>query len=79
MQEVDGDFFLANEASGSIYHLNAIGASIWRILENPCNQETIVELFISGFPNHSETELRRDISALFDQLEDNELILPKLS
>ncbi len=77
IQEMEGDLFLANEESGSIYRLNTIGAAFWRILENPCDLETILDLFCAGFPNQSRSDLCRDITDLIDQLEDHSLILRK--
>ena len=74
MQNMDGDYFLANEISGSIYHLNNIGAALWRILEVPHDIETIINLFISVFPDQSPKELAHDIIALVNQLEEHQLI-----
>lgn len=77
IQEMDGDLFLANEESGSIYRLNTIGAAFWRILENPCDLETILDLFCAGFPNQRRSDLCCDITDLIDQLEDHGLISRK--
>jgi hypothetical protein len=79
MQEMDGDLFLANEENGSIYHLNNIGAAFWRMLENTCDQETIIGLFIAAFPHQSRTDLIRDIDDLVNQLEEQGLIIRKVS
>ena len=75
IQEIDGDCFLANEEDGSIYHLNSIGAALWRILEDPCDLETIIKLFITAFPNQNRKELNCDIKTLINQLEEHELII----
>ena len=77
IQEMDGNLFLANEESGSIYRLNTIGSAFWRILENPCDLETILDLFCAGFPNQRRFDLCRDITDLIDQLEDHGLISRK--
>ena len=74
IQEMDGDLFLANEESGSIFRLNTIGAAFWRILKNPRDLETILDLFCAGFPNQRRSDLCRDITDLIDQLEDHNLI-----
>ena len=79
IQEMDGDLFLASEESGSIYRLNSIGAAVWRILENPCDLETILDLFCAGFPDQRRSELYRDITDLIDQLEHHGLISRKKS
>ena len=78
MQCMDGDYFLANEISGSIYHLNNIGAALWRILEVPHDIETIENLFISAFPDQSPKELTHDIKFLVKQLEEHQLITGKV-
>jgi hypothetical protein len=75
MQEMDGEVFLANENNGSIYHLNAIGSALWRMLEDPCSLETIIKLFINAFPDQSRKDLNQDIKALINQLEEHQLII----
>ena len=77
VQELDGELFLANEEDGSIYHLNAIGAAFWRVLESPSNLETIIHWFECAFPDQSRPRLRQEISDLAGQLEYEGLILPK--
>ena len=75
MQEMDGELFLADDESGSIYHLNSIGAAFWRALERPRDLDTIVNLFCSAFPDQSRSELWRDITDLANELEERGLVL----
>ena len=78
IQEIDGDYFLANEENGSIYHLNTIASALWRILETPLDLETIIKLFIYAFPNQCRKDLSRDIKALINQLEEHQLIIGEM-
>ena len=75
LQEMDGELFLANEESGSIFHLNAYGSAFWRALEEPQDLNTIIDLFSVGFPDQKPARLAEDIRTLANQLEEHELIL----
>ena len=74
IQEMDGELFLADDENGSIYRLNVIAAAFWRALDCPRDLDTVVTLFCRAFPEHSASELRRDITSLADTLEEEGLI-----
>lgn len=74
VQSLDDDLFLANEESGAIFHLNAMGAAFWQALETPQSFDDLVDLFSDAFPASDKKSLRRDLSNLAKDLLKNGLI-----
>ena len=71
---VDGEIFLVNPDSQGIYHLNAVGAALWRLLAEPTSIEHAVGLIREGFPDVSGDAIEADVVALMDDLSARGLI-----
>ena len=65
---IDGDAFLVNPDSQGIYHLNAVGAALWRLLAEPTSVEHAASLLHEAFPEVSRKVIERDIAALMGTL-----------
>jgi len=65
---IDHEMFLVNPDSQGIYHLNAVGAALWRLLSKPIGIEDAVDLLHEAFPEVSRTVIERDVSALMKDL-----------
>lgn len=67
-RERDGQAFLTDAEELVIFHLNATGTAIWRLLEQPAPFGEISALFAAGFPDHKPNELTADLSRLIRDL-----------
>jgi hypothetical protein len=73
-QEVDGIVFLIAPESGSIHHLDALSAAIWKLYAAPRNLAEIEEILTSAFPDAEPAKVSRDLRRFFDMLRDYDLI-----
>ena len=71
---VDDEIFLVNPDSQGIYHLNGVGAALWRLLAEPTDIDHAVGLLHEGFPDVSKDVIERDVAALMDDLSARGLI-----
>ena len=60
-REVGEDIFLINESMGTIRHLNASAAAIWRLLETPLTQNAIISVFCDAFPGTPSATIKRAV------------------
>ncbi len=66
--------FLANPEDGTVLHLNATGAALWRLLgEPPSMQQAATDLQIA-FPDVPREQIEDDVEDLFDNLVDEGLV-----
>ena len=65
---VGGDLFLVDGAGQSIYHLNAVGAGLWRLMDGSCGTDEAVALLQQAFPHIERGVIERDITALTNDL-----------
>lgn len=65
---MDDDLFLVAPVSGEIVHLDAMGAAIWRLLEQPLGMDGILATFVAAFPDADPERLRDDLSAALETL-----------
>jgi hypothetical protein len=75
MRGVEGDLFLANARGDAIWHLNALGAAVWRVLEEPASAAETTEALTVAFPDADPAAIARDIDELFAKLAGNGLIV----
>jgi len=68
MQRVDGEMFLTDAEGWGIHHLNASGAGLWRLLEQPVSAREAVDVMAEAFPAVARKTLERDVSGLFAAL-----------
>ena len=72
---VADDVFLVNPDNQSIFHLNAVGAALWRLLAKPIGVEQAVAILHEAFPDVSGDVIERDVAALMDDLSARGLIV----
>lgn len=65
---MDDDLFLVAPVSGEIVHLDAMGAAIWRLLEQPQGMEEILATFAEAFPDADTERLRDDLAVALETL-----------
>lgn len=72
---VDSDLFLVLPADGEIFHLNALGAALWRLLETPMSvQEAAVTLALA-FPDAPQGAIDADSARFFTELRARNLLV----
>lgn len=71
---VDGDIFLTNPETGTIHHLNSVGAALWCLLEEAADLEEVVACLCLAFPDVGEPQIRADAETLIDGLTRSGLI-----
>lgn len=74
---VDGDGFLVDPRTQSIFHLNAVAAGLWRLLREPTTAAEVAKILHGAFPEVDHRELKRDVQALLAALLTREMILPQ--
>ena len=63
-RQVGGDLFLVDDAGQAIYHLNAVGAGLWRLMDGSCGADEAIILLQQAFPKVERTDIERDVAAL---------------
>lgn len=64
----DGELFLADSEGWGIHHLNALGAGLWRLLEQPVSAEEAAEVLHGAFPEAGRARVLADVERLFAAL-----------
>ena len=67
-RERGGQAFLTDAEEAVIFHLNATGTALWRLLEQPTPFGEIVAVFAAGFPDRDADALVSDLSRLVRDL-----------
>lgn len=65
---VDSDLFLVVPADGEIFHLNALGAALWRLLETPMSVEDAAATLALAFPDAPQGAISADSTRFFTEL-----------
>ena len=68
MRTVGSEVVLTDAEGWGIHHLNASGAGLWRLLEQPVTACDAVEVMAEAFPAVPRKTLERDVSSLFAAL-----------
>ena len=68
--------FLANpvDGDGTVSHLNATGAALWRLLEEPTSMQQAAADLQIAFPDVPREQIENDVEVLFEDLVDEELV-----
>ncbi|UCH73909.1 MAG: PqqD family peptide modification chaperone [Rhodospirillales bacterium] len=61
---VDGDLFLVDGAGQAIYHLNPVGAGLWRLMDGSCGSDEVVSLLQEAFPDVEQGVIARDVATI---------------
>ena len=75
-RELDDDVFIANAENDSIFHLNEIGAALWRLLERPTSVEEASALLREAFPEVERDRIQAHVAALVAELVEHRLVTP---
>ncbi len=71
---VDGDLFLVLPNSGDIYHLNALGAALWRLLAAPADEADAGDTLALAFPDLPRASIDADVRQFFADLRERALL-----
>jgi hypothetical protein len=74
LRAVDNDIFLVKSGDAAVFHLNAVAASLWHILERPTSLATAIDAVQKAFPAADARKVQRDVRNVFDALHDGGLI-----
>lgn len=75
LRVVEDDAFLVADEAGTIHHLNATGAAIWRQLAEPAAFDDLLALVVAAFPEVPRRRLASDLESLLKTLEGEGLII----
>jgi len=73
-RQVDDVIFLVNPDNEALYHLNSVGAALWRLLEIETSGEQAADIICQAFPDADPTTVKTDIVKLIAELADHHLI-----
>ena len=71
---VDTDLFVVLPDSGEIYHLNAIGAALWRLLAEQSSAEAAGEALALAYPDVPREAIDADVQRFIGELHQRALI-----
>jgi hypothetical protein len=74
LRTVDNDVFLVKSGDAAVFHLNAVAASLWHMLEQPTTLATAIDAVQKAFPAADARKVKRDVSNVFDALRKGGLI-----
>ena len=76
---VDADLFLVNPGGQTIYHLNGLGAGLWRLLDGTHGLDDVVTVLKEAFPNADSNSIESDVKTLVGDLADRGLLIENIS
>ena len=71
---VEDDIFLVVPETEAIFHLNALGTALWRLLAEPRSRSEIVSLLTAAFIDMPASTVAADIDAFLVHLKEGGLI-----
>ena len=76
LRAADNDIFLVKVDDAAVFHLNAVAASLWHILEQPTTMATAIGAMRQAFPGVDARRVKRDVRNVFGALRHGGLIRP---
>ncbi|MBC8445518.1 MAG: PqqD family protein [Rhodospirillaceae bacterium] len=73
-REIDDVIFLVNPDTDALYHLNPVGAALWRLLKDRTSGKEAADLICKAFPDADPTTVKTDIVKLMAEFFDHQLI-----
>lgn len=73
-RQIEETVFLVNPEDDTVFYLNPLSAGIWRLLAQPICPAEAVDIVQQAFPDIAPEDIAADVSALFSELEDRDLI-----
>jgi hypothetical protein len=74
LRAVDNDIFLMKPDDEAVFHLNAMAASLWHLLEQPTTIATAIAAVRQVFPGADARRVKHDVRNIFDALQQGGLI-----
>ena len=68
-REIDDTVFLVGAGNDAVFHLNAMGSAIWRLLAEPMSEAEAVQTLLDAFPDIPAEQVRNDVEKLFRDLD----------
>ena len=75
LHAVEDELFLVDPRDQSIFHLNLVGAGLWRLLSEPSTATQAVDVLQTAFPAADPQQIKSDVCALLGDLLDHDLIV----
>lgn len=75
---VGEDLFLVGDDGESVYHLNLVGAGLWRLLDGRCSLDEAKEILCLAFPDIPPGQVGEDVERLVADLTGQGLLLPAM-
>jgi hypothetical protein len=72
---VDNDLFLVDRAGEAVYHLNGLGAGMWRLLDGSHGLDDVVMVLRDAFPTVDRKLIEDDVEKLVGDLLDRGLLV----
>jgi hypothetical protein len=76
LRAIDNDIFLVKFGDAAVFHLNAMAASLWHMLERPTSLASAIDAVQKAFPAADGGKVQRDVRNVFDALCKAGLIRP---
>lgn len=71
------DLFLSDSSGEEVYHLNLVGAGLWRLLDGECSVDEAKAVLCEAFPDISPRQIGDDVDRLVGELlKQRLLVLP---
>lgn len=74
VRHIDDAIFLVNPENEALYHLNSVGAALWRLLEEGTSGEQATDIICQAFPEADPASVKSDLAKLIWELADHGLI-----
>lgn len=76
---VDADLFLVNRGGQTIYHLNGLGAGLWRLLDGTHGLDDVVTVLKEAYPDVEGETIESDVKSLVGDLAERGLLIERVS
>ncbi len=73
-RKIDDEIFLIGAENQSLFHLNALAAAVWNLLEEPLTINEAVGIISRAFPDMPGDAISNDVEKLIKQLAANKLV-----
>lgn len=68
-REIDDAVFLVGAGNDAVFHLNPVGAAIWRLLAEPISEAELRQTLADAFPQIPAGQVSRDLEKLIRDLD----------
>ena len=69
VREIDDTVFLVGPGNDAVFHLNPVGAAIWRLLAEPVSEPELTQTLIDAFPHIPAAQAHSDMEKLIRDLD----------